>query len=76
LKPTYQRNLDKKTSTSNHRNAKNSFLKKENGFKTTLIKTGTEINGFVQVVSGIDTNDKIAENAQYLVDSGSFIKTE
>jgi hypothetical protein len=29
----------------------------------------------LQVVSGIDT-DKIAENAQYLVDSGSFIKTE
>jgi Cu(I)/Ag(I) efflux system membrane fusion protein len=52
------------------------FLKKENGFKTTVIKTGAEINGFVQVVSGIDTNDKIAENAQYLVDSGSFIKTE
>lgn len=52
------------------------FLKKENGFQTTIIKTGTEINGFVQVVSGIDTNDKIAENAQYLVDSGSFIKTE
>jgi hypothetical protein len=23
-----------------------------------------------------DHNDKIAENAQYLVDSGSFIKTE
>jgi hypothetical protein len=27
----YQRNLDKKTSTGNHRNAKIVFLKKENG---------------------------------------------
>jgi hypothetical protein len=29
---TYQRNLDKKTSTSNHRNAKNSFSQKREWF--------------------------------------------
>jgi Cu(I)/Ag(I) efflux system membrane fusion protein len=57
--------LDKKQALVTIGTQKIVFLKRENGFKTTLIKTGTEINGFVQVVSGIDTNDKIAENAQY-----------
>lgn len=52
------------------------FVKKENGFKTAVIKTGIEINDFVQVIEGISTQDTLAKNAQYLIDSGSFVKTE
>lgn len=52
------------------------FLKMENGFKTKEIKTGIEINNFVQVLKGVSVQDTIAANAQYLMDSESFIKTE
>jgi Cu(I)/Ag(I) efflux system membrane fusion protein len=52
------------------------FLQKENGFKTAAIKTGIEINGFVQVTEGVSVHDTLAKNGQYLIDSGSFIKTE
>ncbi len=52
------------------------FLKIENGFKAHEVQTGVAINNRVQVVKGISTNDKIAKNAQYLIDSESFIKTE
>lgn len=52
------------------------FVKKENGFKTAIIKTGIEINDFVQVIEGVSSRDTLARNAQYLIDSGSFIKTE
>ncbi len=51
------------------------FLKEETGFKTREISTGAKVNGFVQVIGGITASDRIAENAQYLVDSESFIKT-
>lgn len=57
-------------------NKKIVFVKKENGFKTAVIKTGIEINDFVQVIEGVSTLDTVARNAQYLIDSGSFIKTE
>lgn len=52
------------------------FLKKENGFKAKEIKTGIELNDFIQVLEGLDVNEAIAENAHYLMDSESFIKTE
>jgi Cu(I)/Ag(I) efflux system membrane fusion protein len=52
------------------------FVKKKNGFKTAIIKTGIEINDLVQVIEGVTTRDTLARNAQYLIDSGSFIKTE
>ena len=52
------------------------FLKKGNGFKATTIKTGIEINNYVQVLEGITPNDTIAKNAQFLIDSESFIKTK
>ena len=57
-------------------NKKVVFLKMKNGFKATTIKTGIEINNFVQIISGITVEDTIAKNAQYLIDSESFIKTE
>jgi Cu(I)/Ag(I) efflux system membrane fusion protein len=57
-------------------NKKIVFIKVDNGFKATAIKTGIEINDFVQIIEGISVADTIAENAQYLIDSESFIKTE
>lgn len=57
-------------------NKKIVFVKKENGFKATAIKMGTEIGDFVQIIDGISVEDSIAENAHYLIDSESFIKTE
>jgi membrane fusion protein, copper/silver efflux system len=52
------------------------FVKRGNGFKATVIKTGIEMGDFVQVSSGISVPDSIAENGNYLIDSESFIKTE
>ena len=56
-------------------NKKIVFLKIENGFKATAIKTGFEMDDFIQIIDGISVNDTIAKNAQYLIDSESFIKT-
>jgi Cu(I)/Ag(I) efflux system membrane fusion protein len=52
------------------------FIKMENGFKAKEIKIGIEINNFVQVLEGLSIKETIADNAQYLMDSESFIKTE
>lgn len=52
------------------------FIKMDNGFKATAIQTGIEIDGFVQIIGGLSVGDTIAKNAQYLIDSESFIKTE
>jgi Cu(I)/Ag(I) efflux system membrane fusion protein len=52
------------------------FLKMGNGFKVKAIKTGIEMGNFVQVIDGISVRDTLAENANYLIDSESFIKTE
>ena len=57
-------------------NKKVVFLKLDNGFKATTIQTGIEIDDFVQIIGGISVGDTIAKNAQYLIDSESFIKTE
>jgi Cu(I)/Ag(I) efflux system membrane fusion protein len=57
-------------------NKKIVFIKIGNGFKATAIKTGIEINDFIQIINGISIEDTIASNAQYLIDSESFIKTE
>jgi membrane fusion protein, copper/silver efflux system len=52
------------------------FLKVKDGFKAKEIKTGMEINNFVQIIEGIAVEDTIAKKAHYLIDSESFIKTE
>jgi Cu(I)/Ag(I) efflux system membrane fusion protein len=51
------------------------FTRLENGFKAREIKTGIETNDYIQILDGITKNDTIAANAQYLIDSESFIKT-
>jgi len=57
-------------------NKKIVFVKMNNGFKAKEIKTGIEMGDYIQVINGISVNDAIAQNAQYLIDSESFIKTE
>ncbi len=57
-------------------NKKVVFVKENNGFKAREIKTGIEINDYTQIVEGISVRDSIAKNAQYLIDSESFIKTK
>ena len=52
------------------------FMKMEHGFKAKEIKTGVEINDFFQIIEGISAQDTVVGNAQYLMDSESFIKTK
>ncbi|QEC70281.1 HlyD family efflux transporter periplasmic adaptor subunit [Panacibacter ginsenosidivorans] len=51
------------------------FLKKDGGFVAHKITTGIRSNDNVQIVSGLNATDTVAVNAQYLIDSESFIKT-
>lgn len=57
-------------------NKKIVFVKMSNGFKAKEIKTGIEMGDYIQIINGISTKETIAQNAQYLIDSESFIKTE
>ncbi len=57
-------------------NTKIVFLKEGNLFRTAQIKTGAVVNNFIAVLSGLSADSKIAFNAQYLIDSEAFIKTE
>lgn len=50
------------------------FQKATGGFKVQKIQTGVMTEQMVQVVGGINKTDSVAANAQYLVDSESFIK--
>lgn len=51
------------------------FVKSEGGFRAQKVVTGVTQERQVQVLSGLDAKDEVAVNAQYLVDSESFIKT-
>lgn len=50
------------------------FTKYKGGFKAHKISTGIRVNDKVQILSGLNESDSVAVNAQYLVDSESFIK--
>ena len=50
------------------------FLKTGGGFKAHKINTGITHKNHIQVLRGITPNDSVAVNAQYLMDSESFIK--
>lgn len=52
------------------------FVMKNNILKSKAIKTGIKTEEFTEVISGIIKTDKIAENAQMLIDSESFIKLD
>jgi Cu(I)/Ag(I) efflux system membrane fusion protein len=52
------------------------FIKKEDAFIAHKIEAGIVNNHLIQVLDGLSENDEVAANAQYLVDSESFIKVQ
>ncbi len=50
------------------------FIKSKGGFEAHKITTGIRTSDKVEIISGLNTTDTLATNAQYLVDSESFIK--
>jgi len=52
------------------------FLSTSDGFRAQKIITGMESNNRIQVMSGLAATDSVAVNAQYLMDSESFIKVK
>ncbi len=50
------------------------FLKADGGFRAKNIVTGISYKGKIQVTGGLTSQDSVAVNAQYLMDSESFIK--
>jgi Cu(I)/Ag(I) efflux system membrane fusion protein len=52
------------------------FTKERGVFKPRNVKAGIRTDGWVEIVQGLSSSDEIASNAQYLVDSESFIKTK
>lgn len=51
------------------------FIKTEDHFITRTIQTGITTDSLVQIISGLKGNELVAANAQYMVDSESFIQT-
>lgn len=51
------------------------FVMKEKLFEAKQVQLGFKSNGWIQITSGLDHKDLVAENAQLLVDSEAFIKT-
>ncbi|MEO5648898.1 MAG: efflux RND transporter periplasmic adaptor subunit [Ginsengibacter sp.] len=52
------------------------FLKKGNVFKAHLISTGISANDLIKITDGLNTQDSVAVNAQFLIDSEGFIKVK
>ncbi|MBL7856320.1 MAG: efflux RND transporter periplasmic adaptor subunit [Cyclobacteriaceae bacterium] len=52
------------------------FVKERGVFKPRNVKAGVRTEGLVQIIQGLSSSDEVASNAQYLVDSESFIKTK
>jgi Cu(I)/Ag(I) efflux system membrane fusion protein len=50
------------------------FVRAEGGFKAHKVATGMVYRDRVQILSGLTAADSVASNAQYLMDSESFIK--
>ena len=65
-----------KTAVIDLGNEKVVYVKNENMFYARKINTGLTENNNVMVTSGLLAGDVIAVNAQYLIDSESFIKIE
>jgi len=52
------------------------FVKKEQIFQPVEIATGTQSDDLIEVLKGIEAGDSISYNAQFMIDSESFIKTK
>jgi len=51
------------------------FIKSNGFFQSKSIKTGIRSGNWIEVKSGLAEEDEVAENAQFLMDSESFIKS-
>ena len=51
------------------------FIKENGVLQPKKITVGTKADGWIEVKEGLSTADEIAANAQYLIDSESFVKT-
>ena len=52
-------------------------LKKENGlFKVSAVQTGISTDSLIQILGGLSSQDSVAADAQFLMDSESFIKVK
>ena len=54
--------------------AKVVFVRSGNGYKAQKIETGVSYKNLIQITGGITVTDSVAANAQFLMDSESFIK--
>jgi Cu(I)/Ag(I) efflux system membrane fusion protein len=52
------------------------FKKESAGFRAWKVQTGMEQGNLIQIRSGLTETDSVASNAQYLMDSESFINTK
>lgn len=52
------------------------FVKDNQVFRAQKVETGVNVNDFIEIISGLTEKDTLAENAQLLMDSESFIKSE
>jgi membrane fusion protein, copper/silver efflux system len=52
------------------------FVKEQDGFRAKRIATGITVGDKLQVLSGLNEKDSVAANAQFLIDSESFIKAK
>ncbi len=52
------------------------LLKEGNAFKVHAISTGITANDLIQVTDGLTNGDSVAANAQFLMDSESFLKVK
>lgn len=52
------------------------FVKDNQLFRAHKVQTGVETNNFIEIISGLTEKDTLVENAQLLMDSESFIKSE
>lgn len=50
------------------------FKKEDGGFAAHKITTGIRLDNYVQILTELNITDTVAANAQYLIDSESFIK--
>jgi membrane fusion protein, copper/silver efflux system len=52
------------------------FIKEKDAFKAKKVVTGVRAENQIEIKAGLSSSDEIASNAQYLVDSESFIKID
>jgi Cu(I)/Ag(I) efflux system membrane fusion protein len=52
------------------------FIKEKNVFKPKKVVVGARTADVIEIKQGLSSSDEIAANAQYLIDSESFIKTQ